>query len=402
MARRKDYFNFTDFNYVDGAIDLFHNTIRGAFEYDALTDDVFQARVLNEPTPIVEVATDLGAALKLNSKNQKYSFRVRILGPNSPHRFLEDPCLLEDASSETSAQNVLSIIKNHTQVILYNEATETKPKTGDIVNIKLGRSGNSYDIRRAKQYIGIASVADGPTVKATPRADCVNLANLFDGVDFNSMGSPLVNEDAMRALVQTFKNDSLPVIQELMKAAYPSITFTPIKITSDIRTTADGRRMIYREAKKRDIKTSIKTESEAVNSPKEIDRLIPLLNNSGFIVAKPESSNHNPAKDGKIAMDLQAAGSGMPSYSAINEAVERYKNDPRYVPDTLGFEIVNSVLEKNNGSAQCPAKSGTKCGVYHLEVRPLNSPAQAIAPPPEPTSGDKGDVQQGTEETATG
>jgi len=97
---------------------------------------------------------------------------------------------------------------------------------------------------------------------------------------------------------------------------------------------------------------------------------------------------------------LQAPGSGIASYSAINEAVSRYQSDPRYDPTALGFEIVNFVLEENNGTKQCPPGSGTKCGVYHLEVKPLNSPAQAIAPPPEPTSGDKGDVQQGTEEAA--
>ncbi len=404
MARRKNYYSFLDFNYVDGAVDLFHNTIRGAFEYDALTDDIFEAVVLTEPTPIVGNATHLRGRLAAMSsdKNQKLSFRVRILGPNSPHRFLEDPCLIEDASDDVTADTIFSIIQNHTQVVIYDISKDRVPKTGDIVNIRLSRTGNSFDIRRAKQYIGIVSDADGVRVKGTDRPDCVNLSNLFDDVDFNSMGSPLVNEDAMRALVQTFKNNSLPVIQELMEAAYPSITFTPIKITSDIRTTADGRKMIYREAVKRNIETSIKTESEAVNSPEEIDRLIPLLKNSGFIVAKPEQSNHNPAKEGKIAMDLQAAGSGMPSYSAINEAVSRYKSDPRYVPDTLGFEIVNFVLEKNNGSAQCPAESGTKCGVYHLEVKPLNSSAQAIAPPPEATSGDKGDVQEGTEEAAIG
>ena len=88
MARRKNYFSFLDFNYTDGALDLFQNTIRGAFEYDAFTDDVFQAVVLTEPTPIVD---DIGSLSSVAAKsfgsdgnNQKFSFRVRILGSNSP------------------------------------------------------------------------------------------------------------------------------------------------------------------------------------------------------------------------------------------------------------------------------------------------------------------------------
>ena len=195
MARRKNYYSFLDFNYTEGAIDLFHNTIRQAFEYDSLTDDVFQARVLTEPTPIVDAATQLSAASVLGDKNQKYSFRVRILGENSPHRFLEDPCLLEDADEDISANLVFSIIQNHTQVFLYDDSSERKPKIGDTVNIKLSRSGNSYNTRVASQYIGIAGDVDGVDVK-TVRADCSSLAVLFDGADFNELSSHSSGEES--------------------------------------------------------------------------------------------------------------------------------------------------------------------------------------------------------------
>ena len=210
MTRRKDYFNFTDFNYVDGAIDLFHNTVRGAFKYDALTDDVFQARVLTFPTPIVEDPEDLGGAI--GSQNQKYSFRVRILGRNSPHKFLEDPCLIEDGSDDATANNIFSIIQNHTQVILYDEATERKPKIGDIVNIKLSRTGNSYDINRAQQYLGIASDTDGTDVKGISRPDCSNLSALFEDEDYGNLST---FSDGERGAAKIYPDLDSPEVMEV-------------------------------------------------------------------------------------------------------------------------------------------------------------------------------------------
>ena len=187
MARRKNYFSFLDFNFTDGAIDLFHNTIRGSFEYDSLTDDVFEARVLTVPTPIVDDATSI--QYTSTGLFQKYSFRARILGANSPHKFLEDPCLLDDATDDSSAGRIFSIIQNHTQVVISNQESDQLPKIGDTVRIKLSRTGNTYDIRKAKQYIGLVNSADGTAVIPSDRPDCLNLSNLFENYEFDDMGS---------------------------------------------------------------------------------------------------------------------------------------------------------------------------------------------------------------------
>ena len=183
MARRKNYFSFLDFNYADGAIDLFQNTIRGAFEFDALTDDVFQAVVLTEPTPIVKDISSLASvtarSFGSDGNNQKFSFRVRILGSNSPHKFLPDPCDLPDSTSDKIADKIFNLIQSHTQVILYDNSTERRPKTGDVVNIKLERTGHSYNLQRAKQYIGIAQDVDPLKISSVGRPECDNLADLF-------------------------------------------------------------------------------------------------------------------------------------------------------------------------------------------------------------------------------
>jgi hypothetical protein len=195
MARRKNYFSFLDFNYADGAIDLFQNTIRGAFEFDALTGDVFQAVVLTEPTPIVK---DIGSLTSVTARsfgsdgnNQKFSFRVRILGSNSPHQFLPDPCDLADSTSDFTSDKIFNLIQSHTQVILYDNSTERRPKTGDVVNIKLERTGHSYNLARAKQYIGIAQDVDPLKVSSVGRPECDNLADLFKDGSIRSISTSL-------------------------------------------------------------------------------------------------------------------------------------------------------------------------------------------------------------------
>ena len=172
MARRKNNFSFNDFNFVDGAIDLFNNTIRNSFQYDSLLDDVFEARVITIPTPITDDPTALSNGV---SKNTKYIFRARILGDKSPHRFLEDPCNLDQARDDATADLILSQIQNHTEVFVYDVELGI-PKRGDIVRIKLERTANSFNTRRSKQYLGIARDVK-ESYETTTKNDCGNLSD---------------------------------------------------------------------------------------------------------------------------------------------------------------------------------------------------------------------------------
>ena len=184
MARRKNNFSFNDFNFVDGAIDLFNNTIRNSFQYDSLLDDVFEARVLTIPTPVTNDPEALSGG---DSKNTKHSFRVRILGDKSPHRFLEDPCNLDQSGDDVTADFVFSQIQNHTEVFVYDEQLGV-PKRGDIVRIKLERTANSFNTRKAKQYLGIARDVKESS-ETTTKIDCGNLDELFKNFDFDALSS---------------------------------------------------------------------------------------------------------------------------------------------------------------------------------------------------------------------
>jgi hypothetical protein len=184
MARRRNNFSFNDFNYVDGSIELFNNTIRNSFQYDSLLDDVFEARVITVPTPIVNDATALSSGA---DKNEKYIFRVRILGDRSPHRFLEDPCNLDQAKDDVTADFVFSQIQNHTEVFVHDTELGV-PKRGDIVRIKLERTANSFNTRKAKQYLGIARDVKESS-ETTTKVDCEKLDQLFKNADFDALSS---------------------------------------------------------------------------------------------------------------------------------------------------------------------------------------------------------------------
>jgi len=118
--------------------------------------------------------------------------------------------LIEDASDDVTADTIFSIIQNHTQVVIYDISKDSAPKTGDIVSIRLSRTGNSFDIRRAKQYIGIVSDADGVRVKGTDRPDCENLSSLFENFDFESLSSTQTSD-----IIVAFENELGTIITDL-------------------------------------------------------------------------------------------------------------------------------------------------------------------------------------------
>lgn len=381
MARRKNFFNFNDFNFVDGAIDLFNNTIRNSFEFDAITDDVFEAKVLTTPTPISSDPESFGGIIEGGTfLNKKFSFRVRILGPFSPHRFLEDPCSLDTATTTEEANYIFSLIQSHTQVFLYDNNTATRPKIGDVVKVKLSKSGHSFDTRRAKQYLGIVNEAPKASESAATSAlKCEKLDELFEEFDFTTISNPTVNIESAQQLVDTFIDLSLPEIQKLISG------IRNIAVGSTIRTTAHGRGMIYNFAKQRGIKTDITSREDAATKPEEVERLRQLLTDrSGpykMQIAPPEKSDHNPAK-GNVAIDLQSTMNSSPSYEEVARAVNQYF-DLTNTEELYGFKMIEVREEPDNGSYYCPPADGDpkspkdpknpiKCGVVHVALKPID------------------------------
>tara|TARA_R110001592_G_scaffold69207_1_gene212004 strand:+ start:1949 stop:3223 length:1275 start_codon:yes stop_codon:yes gene_type:complete len=216
---KKTYLDFSLFDEIGDAMDLFGNLIRNSFEYDAFAGkDEFPAIVLTPPVPmdvsqidaflpnkkdadptrsddrnLVQRVTDaIDDSVETDEEEQlarlssmvedkipKFTFKARIIGPNSPHQFLPDPCnqqVLRDLKQQQNAQDIFDM---HTTVIAIG-ATE-KPSLGDVVTIKLEGGSFSYNLQTAT-FVRLISSED-QTIKnllGSQKNECkVGLSNLF-------------------------------------------------------------------------------------------------------------------------------------------------------------------------------------------------------------------------------
>ena len=167
----KDLIDFSDFTTPSEALDLFNQGVRKAFSYDSYAGKTrFVAVVLSNPIPLN--ATDLSMfyenpndpslwdkfknALGIGStprRISKFTFRARILGENSPHHFLPDPC---DPAYVSDNAKILKIIAMHTLFISTEDyqlqAGKRLPTRGDLVLVDLENNIFGYDLQRGAFY----------------------------------------------------------------------------------------------------------------------------------------------------------------------------------------------------------------------------------------------------------
>jgi hypothetical protein len=180
MKRQKRSYSFDNFDFAEGAFDLFQNSIRSSMDYDANISDQFIARVLTRPTLLTENPKNVKFNLQ-TGKSQVFVFMVRIEGSKSPHRFLPDPCKTEYTKTSQGRRLAFNLIQQHTKVYMYTSADSELPNIDDRVNIILDRGDfGSFKTDVAKQFVSIAE-----RVK-TPRAgipSCVTLIDTFSTAD---------------------------------------------------------------------------------------------------------------------------------------------------------------------------------------------------------------------------
>lgn len=180
MKRQKRSYSFDNFDFAEGAFDLFQNSIRSSMDYDANISDQFIARVLTRPTLLTENPKNAKFNLE-TGKSQVFVFMVRIEGSKSPHRFLPDPCKTEYTTTAQGRRLAFNLIQQHTKVYIYTSADSELPNIDDRVNIILDRGDfGSFKTDVAKQFVSIAE-----RVK-TPRAgipSCVTLIDTFSAAD---------------------------------------------------------------------------------------------------------------------------------------------------------------------------------------------------------------------------
>lgn len=161
----RDYLEWSQFEDPDSSVELIRNAIRQSINYDAFNDQrVWQAMVLTPARRIDNTeAAGLGAPNRpgssdegvgiINCSSPMYRYKARILGENSPHLMLPDPCNL-DTSSDSGY--VEAVIEMHIDVLCVSTGQVDPPGEGDIVQIQLKHNDHSYNMQAAQHMRTIA------------------------------------------------------------------------------------------------------------------------------------------------------------------------------------------------------------------------------------------------------
>jgi hypothetical protein len=109
---------------------------------------------------------------------------ARILGTNSPHRFLNDPCKIEDTKDAESRRKAFNLIQMHTKVFIQTNSQTPLPDVGDFVQVRLERGTyGSFKTDKA-EFTKILVSNAGVPVDDQIGKDCISLASSFIESDF--------------------------------------------------------------------------------------------------------------------------------------------------------------------------------------------------------------------------
>ena len=174
MSREKH--DWTTFTGDTESTDLYGNAFRRALKADTYNGKtVFKAVALTDMFPLSSneaMAIDGGSTGA--SGKERYAFKGRIIGANSPHSFLPDPCDPSFVPDNNAAYRTIAL---HTTFISTN-VIEVDPVTrGDIVLVELEKTDLAYDLEHGR-FLSITS-QEAPT--DTIETQCFSLKDLIGG-----------------------------------------------------------------------------------------------------------------------------------------------------------------------------------------------------------------------------
>ena len=155
----KEQIDFSTFTDLRTSKDLYANSIRKGLGYDSFGNQTkFQAIVVSNPVPFspqdLQFFTDDSGEFKkilnnINNTTTQFSYRARIIGDNSPHSFLPDPC---DSTYATDPEASLKIIAMHTLFVSNEEggAANSTPRLGSKVEVELTKNVFGYNLQFGK------------------------------------------------------------------------------------------------------------------------------------------------------------------------------------------------------------------------------------------------------------
>jgi|MDTB01.2.fsa_nt_gb murein DD-endopeptidase MepM/ murein hydrolase activator NlpD len=186
MANTKNSIDYSDFVSPNEANKLTADSIRKTFEYDSYGGkNAFIALVLNNPVPVgaIDASLEVGAAspriadtiseftgLQATAQHiGKIVFRARILGPNSPHAFIPNPCGSKEFAQETLKEEFdevrMKLISMHTAFYTTEDFAQSSgrrpPVAGEYVEVFLDRgSAGAFDLQQGRFEGTIVNIRD--------------------------------------------------------------------------------------------------------------------------------------------------------------------------------------------------------------------------------------------------
>ena len=207
----KDNVDFSTFSDPKAASELFSNSIRKGFEYDSYGGKTnFKAVVLTVPIPVSPedikyfLGDVQGTVGPKPDKVSKFTYRARIVGENSPHSFLPNPCSVEFADDPVAALEVTSM---HTLFVCESDgdALDVYPRIGSTVEVELTKNAYSYNIQFGK-HVKVVTNPDAPN---TPSAECDSIRSAFENAAGGAMS---LGGGAGTAIIEL--SNSLPKLEK--------------------------------------------------------------------------------------------------------------------------------------------------------------------------------------------
>jgi len=202
MARNKNFLDWTDFTTPASGRDLQNNSLRKTLKYDIYQDKTkFKAIALTDMHPVSQQAADIITNRRYNfdrlttsevasMKNVRWIFRARILGNDSPHNFIPDPCDTTYIKEGDDLLKAMSYIQMHTQFITPTDYDFKKGKAlvikGDVVWVELDKNVVGYNLQMGRfvskikaEHVGSSSTGGTPDIPF----HCDNLRDIFQERD---------------------------------------------------------------------------------------------------------------------------------------------------------------------------------------------------------------------------
>ena len=168
----KDLYDWSFFTAGESALDLLGHLARWGLKVGIEPKKKWRARALTDLQEMNALqAQGIDAANSPGSANTRYWLKARILGDNSPHNFIPDPC---DPAYASDLDYVYKLISMHTTFISV-EKTIAPVTRGDIISVELNVSNDRYELQYGK-YRKLLSIEDPPD---NLKAECASLVKLF-------------------------------------------------------------------------------------------------------------------------------------------------------------------------------------------------------------------------------